>query len=180
MDDASSYLVPYRLVPVPVGEWGHSATAQWAEPSVEVAASLMRRVFEAPDEARALGQVGRRKVLARFSLDRAAAAVVSELEESRLHPRPAERARRRRSIVEASLVLARDPTLVGCSGRGPVALVRRALVRALWPHLGDLHRRDDALLQGLSDVERSVAELEERFAAIEDQHIDAPSMLRVS
>ena len=180
MDDTSGYLVPFHLVPVPVGEWGHSTTAQWAEPSVEIAASLMRRVFEAPDEARTVGELGRRKVLARFSLDRAAAAVVSELEASRLHPRPADRARRRRSIVDASLVLARDPTLVGYSGRGPVALVRRALVRALWPHLADLRRRDDAMLQGLTDVERSVAELEERLAAIADERIDATRVRPVS
>ena len=180
MDDASSYLVPFRLVPVPVGEWGHSATAQWAEPSVEAAASLMRRVFEAPDEARTMGQIGRRKVLAPIlARPRGGRCGVGAGGVS-LASSPAERARRRRSIVDASLVLARDPTLVGCSGRGPVALVRRALMRALWPQLADLRRRDDALLQGLSDVERSVAELEERFAAIEDQHIDAPSMLRVS
>ncbi len=180
MDDATSYLVPFRLVPVAAGEWGHSAAAEWAEPSVEVAASLMRRVFAAPDEARAVGEEGRRRVLARFSLDRAAAAVVSELEAARLHPRPDERARRRQSIVDASLLLARDPTLVRRPGSGPVALVRRALVRLLWPQLADQRRRDEAILQGLADVERSVAQLEEHVAALDGRDVGATSVRNVS
>jgi hypothetical protein len=140
----------------------------------------MRRVFDAPEQARAVGEVGRSKVLARFSLDRAAAAVRSELEAARAHPLQDERARRRRSIVDASLALARDPTLVGYAGRGPTALVRRALLRALWPQLAEQLRRDDAMLQGLTDVERSLAQLEERVAEIADERVDEPRVRRVS
>jgi hypothetical protein len=166
MDDASSYLVPFRLVSVPENEMIHAAAARWAEPSVEVASSHMRRVFDAPEDAQAIAEVGRKRVTAQFSLDRAAAAVISELDAARMHPRPGERARRRRSIVDASLVLARDPTLVGYPNRGPIAFLRRSLLRALWPQLADQRRRDEALLQGLTDVERSVAQLEERVEAI--------------
>lgn len=176
MDDEGSYLVPFRLVPVPDGEISHAADARWADPSVEVAASHMRRVFDAPEEAREVGEVGRRKVLARYSLDRAAAAVSSELTAARAHPLPDERARRRRSIVDASLALAGDPTLVGYSGRGPTALVRRALLRALWPQLVAQRRRDDATLQGLTDVERSLARLEERVAEIADERSDGAGL----
>jgi glycosyltransferase involved in cell wall biosynthesis len=165
MDDEGSYLVPFRLVPVPTGEWGHSEGALWAEPSVEVAAARMRQVFDAPDEARLVAEVGRNTVLARYSLERSAVAVATELEAARVHPQPVVRERRRRSIVDASLLLARDPTLVGRSGRGPSALVRRVLVRALWPQLSDQRRRDDAMLQGLTDLERSLARLEKRVEA---------------
>jgi glycosyltransferase involved in cell wall biosynthesis len=166
MDDETSFLVPFRLVPVPESEMVHAKDARWADPSVEVAASLMRRVVDAPDEARAIGEAGRRRVLARFSSARAAAAVSAELEAARSHPRQSDRARRRRSIIEASLVLARDPAVTGYPGRAPTALVRRLLVRALWPQLAQQHRRDDAILEGLTDIERSVARLEARFAEI--------------
>jgi glycosyltransferase involved in cell wall biosynthesis len=166
MDDTSSYLVPFRLVPVPESEMIHAAEARWAEPSAEVASSYMLRVVNVPEEAREIGAVARKKVVTRFSLDRAAAAVKSELDAARMHPHSRERARRRRSIVDASLVLARDPTLVGYPGRGPIASLRRSLLRAFWPQLADQRRRDEALLQGLTDVERSVAQLEERLAEI--------------
>ena len=59
-------------------------------------------------------------------------------------------------------------------------LCGRLVVRALSPHLADLRRRDDAILQGLTDVERSVAELEERVEASEYEPIDPSSMGRVS
>lgn len=169
MDDEGSYLVPFRLVPVPESEMGHGAGAQWADPSVEVAASYMRRVFDAQDEARAIGEVGRRKVVARFSLDRVAAAVASELDTVRSQPRSAARGRRRASIVDATLALARDATLVGYPGRGAAATVRRALLRALWPQLVNQRRRDEAMLQGLADVERSVAELEGRVTRLAEE-----------
>jgi glycosyltransferase involved in cell wall biosynthesis len=172
MDDKASFLVPCSLVAVPEGDMAHTPGAQWAEPSVEVAASHMRRVFDAPDEARAVGEAGRSKVLARFSLERAAAAVASELALARAHPRTTARSRRRGSIVDASLLLARDPTLVGRRGTGPVAMLRRALLRALWPQLADQRLRDEAMLQGLTDVERSLAELEERVAAVADELLD--------
>jgi glycosyltransferase involved in cell wall biosynthesis len=166
MDDDSSFLVPYRLVPVPEREWGYSPRARWAEPSIDAAASLMRRVFGDPEEARAIGEIGRSRVLARFSLDRAAAAISGELEVARLRPSSREHARRRRAIVDASLALARDATRVRYPGRRPVARLRRLLVRAMWPQLVLQQRRDAAMLDGLSEVERSLARLEARVAAV--------------
>jgi hypothetical protein len=74
--------------------------------------------------------------------------------------------------VEACLVLARDPTLVRPSGRGPSGLVRRTLFRALWPQLADQRRRDDAILDGLTDVERALGELEKRVAALADEQAE--------
>jgi glycosyltransferase involved in cell wall biosynthesis len=164
MDDEGSYLVPFRFVPVPEGEPTHSAGAVWAEPSVEIASSLLRRVFDAPDEARAVGERGRRTVLARLSPERAAEVVLAEIEAVRRHANPDERTRRE-SIVDATVALAGDPVLAGYPGRGPVALVRRLLLRALWPQLSQQLRRDDAILQGLTDVERAVASLEARLPA---------------
>lgn len=162
MDDDSSYLVPYRLVPVPEREMVYSPTAQWAEPSVEAAAALMRRVFDDPAEARALGASARRVVLTRFSLDGAATTVTAELTAARSHLH--ERARRRDAIVGASLAIAGDPTCVRRSAGGATGHLRRLLVRALWPQLDEIRRRDEAMLEALSELERSVSRLETRRA----------------
>ena len=43
MSDQNSVLVPYNLVNVPANTWPYPSSAQWAEPKVGVAASLMRR-----------------------------------------------------------------------------------------------------------------------------------------
>jgi glycosyltransferase involved in cell wall biosynthesis len=164
LDDESSYLVPYRLVPVPEGEWAYSPTAQWAEPSVEVAAAFMRRVVDDPDEARAVGATARNAVLTRFSLERSAATVSAELAAARsgFH----EGARRREPIVNASLAVARDATRIPYEGGGLKGSFRRLLVRALWPQLEAIRERDQAILEALGEVERSLARLESGAAEV--------------
>ena len=54
MDEASGYLVPYDLVEVPPTWWAHEPGATWAEPDVDAAAELMRRVWEHPEEAQSV------------------------------------------------------------------------------------------------------------------------------
>ena len=56
MTPHNSYLVDYRLVAVGDGAAPYPAHAQWAQPSVEDAARLMRHVFEHRAEARAIGR----------------------------------------------------------------------------------------------------------------------------
>ncbi len=71
MDDANSLLVDYKLVtlgkPVPP----YDASARWAEPSVDHAAKLMRRLYDNQDYAAELGRVARRDAEQRLSLDAA-------------------------------------------------------------------------------------------------------------
>ena len=162
MDDTSGYLVPFELVPVPEGEWGYSPAAQWAEPDVEAAAAHMRCVFDDPESAREVGASARTTVLTRFSLDRAAATVTAELAAARAHFH--ERAGRRDSIADASLALARDPSRALHQGGGLKGYLRRLLVRALWPQLEAIYHRDEAMLEGLSELERSLSRLEARVA----------------
>jgi glycosyltransferase involved in cell wall biosynthesis len=64
MHDSNSYLVPFRLIPVGPRNSPYPSDAQWADPDVEVAARLMRRVYEHHGEAR------ERAVRARADLDR--------------------------------------------------------------------------------------------------------------
>jgi glycosyltransferase involved in cell wall biosynthesis len=161
MDDASGYLVPFRLVSVPTGVWGHAPGAEWAEPDVESAAAAMRNVFENPEEARARGLLARQKVCSEFSLERAGAMLLDELECLRTARSTASLARRR-SLVEVSLTLARRQAAAP-GARGPRSLVRNVVLQALWPQLEAQRRHDDAMLDLLAGLERSLARLERRL-----------------
>jgi glycosyltransferase involved in cell wall biosynthesis len=62
MNDRVSYLVDYRLVPVPAKCGPYDAGSLWAEPSWERAAEYMRDVLRHPDSACAVGERGRNHV----------------------------------------------------------------------------------------------------------------------
>jgi glycosyltransferase involved in cell wall biosynthesis len=181
MDERTSYLVPYRLVPVPSDWWAHAPAAQWAEPDVDAAAVLMRHVYEHQDEARARGRRARDALLERFSLERTSAFVSSRLDETRSRgavgarlsahdPRPA--------ILEASQELAKGvgEGLVERGGSRPTSLVRRLLHRALWPYLEDQQRFERSVLDSLSALHRSQDELGRRLADLEAR--PSPESLR--
>jgi glycosyltransferase involved in cell wall biosynthesis len=168
MSEANSYLVPYELVDVPSTWWAYEPGATWAEPNVGAAAELMRRVWEHPDDARALGGRARDDLLERFSLQRTADFVERRLEDLRSSARHASGHDARPAIVEASQALAADVG-AGLVGRGthPASLVRRVLRRALWPYLEDQRRIDTAVLEAVSSLQRSVDQLERRVRLLE-------------
>ena len=58
MHEGNSYLVPYELVDVGPGSEPYPANARWAQPDLDVAADLMRRVVEHPQEAAMKGRRG--------------------------------------------------------------------------------------------------------------------------
>lgn len=81
MDDSNSLLVPYELVklgkPIPP----YDAELEWAEPSVEHAAQLMRRVYEDQEWARKVGARGKASAETNLSLKVAGNRIASRLEE---------------------------------------------------------------------------------------------------
>lgn len=83
MDEGNSLLVPYELVklgkPIPPYE----ADLEWAEPSIEQAAQLMRRVYEDQDWAREVGARGKASAEANLSLEAAGRRIASRLAEIR-------------------------------------------------------------------------------------------------
>jgi glycosyltransferase involved in cell wall biosynthesis len=168
MSEANSYLVPYELVDVPSTWWAYEPGATWAEPKVGVAAELMRRVWEHPDDAQALGGRARDDLLERFSLERTADFVERRLDYLRSSAPHASGHDARPAIVEASQALAADVG-AGLVGRGthPASLVRRVLRRALWPYLEDQRRIDTAVLEAVSSLQRSVDQLERRVRLLE-------------
>jgi glycosyltransferase involved in cell wall biosynthesis len=174
MDEANSYLVPYDVVDVPASWWGHAPGATWAEPDVDAAARLMRRAWEHPDEAGALGERARGALRERFSTGRTVEVVERRLEEIRTRGAIAARASAhdaRVAIVEASQALERDigASLADASRRTPISLLRRLLHRALWPYLEDQRRLETSVLDAVTSLQRSVQDLEQRLLRLEGQ-----------
>ena len=66
-DPSNAYLVDYKLVPVPAGCDPYPRNSRWADPDVEQAAVLLRRVVEHPAEARAKGDKAAEEVRAHHS-----------------------------------------------------------------------------------------------------------------
>jgi hypothetical protein len=179
MDGSNSYLVPYELVDVPSSWWAYAPGATWAQPDVDAAAELMRRVWDDPARAEPVGARARDTVLERLSTSRTADFVERRLGDLRACGAIGARAAghdARPAIVEASQQLARDAgaSLVG-GGRGASAAsaVRRVLRRALWPYLEEQQRVDRSVLEAVTALQRSVQELERRVLAMEDEGITA-------
>jgi glycosyltransferase involved in cell wall biosynthesis len=53
MNNENSYLVPFAIGTVPADLGPYPAGAEWAEPDLDAAATMMRHVVQSPDEARA-------------------------------------------------------------------------------------------------------------------------------
>ena len=76
MDESNSFLVGYEPGVVPEGCAPYPAGAGWADPDLDHAAELMRRVVEDPAGARAVGERARRDI-ARFHSPAARAPLVA-------------------------------------------------------------------------------------------------------
>ena len=63
MDERTTWLVPYELVPVGKGAAPYSPTANWAEPDLDTAARYMREIFDDPETAAERGKEAQRQVL---------------------------------------------------------------------------------------------------------------------
>jgi glycosyltransferase involved in cell wall biosynthesis len=175
MSEANSYLVPYHLVDIPETWWAHAPGAQWAEPDIDAAASLMRYAWEHADEARELGRRAQDDVLTRFAPERTAAFIEQRLTELRTHGAVTARSSvhdARPAIVDASRTL--DATgmgeaLVRGSRSRPASFARRVLRRALWPHLAEQRRFETSVVDALTELHRSVDAQERRIARLEER-----------
>jgi hypothetical protein len=77
MDEDTAHLVPASLVPIPEHVPYYGGAGRWAEPDVEAAAGALRRVYEDPAGAAALGARAR----ANLERTRSLAATGRALEE---------------------------------------------------------------------------------------------------
>jgi glycosyltransferase involved in cell wall biosynthesis len=81
MTEANSYLVDYELTRVGADCEIYPADGEWAEPSVEHAAELMRHVYENQDEAAGVGERARRDISEQLSPQTTGAAMSRRLQE---------------------------------------------------------------------------------------------------
>jgi glycosyltransferase involved in cell wall biosynthesis/SAM-dependent methyltransferase len=165
MNESNSYLVPYTLAAIPTGCDPYPEDAFWADPDLDVAAAIMRRVFDHQDAARAQGARAREHVLTRFSIERTAAFISGRL--SSLH-RPETRAQRVTTAGKAHkgspLDAARNELALGPggqlvrakAGRPGVKTLRRAARSILWPYLLGQHRLSVNLVKAVKAVEQAV------------------------
>lgn len=67
MDEQNSYLVGYEMTPIGVGRWPYPAGSRWADPDLDAAAAILRRIVEDPAAAQAVGERARHDMQARYS-----------------------------------------------------------------------------------------------------------------
>ena len=189
----NSYLVPARTVPVPKGTPVYPATACWAEPDVDAAASLLRRVFEHPEEAKAIGEQAKRDIAEHHSPAARAPQLQKLLEDSsRTAIRRPRRSARSLKIASVGAIPAeeRAETLIARPdpnrpSRFPMVanLWRRIMLRLIrnyWVHEREVDRamlesirssRESLRLEmrGLADgVTERLQNIEERIDRLED------------
>jgi glycosyltransferase involved in cell wall biosynthesis len=83
MSERNAYLVDYELVPVGPGNAPYPAEAQWADPSIEHAAQLMREVLANPVAASGRGERARADLARTHSLQAAGRSMAIRLESIR-------------------------------------------------------------------------------------------------
>jgi hypothetical protein len=147
MNDQNSYLVPSHLVPIPHATEPYIAGGSWAEPDLDAAATLLRRVVERRDEANAKVETAVADLQARHGLDAAASFIRTKLAE------PAAARRFPDDAVErAAAELMWGPDLETAR---PWARRIRHLARPILRPYVDHHRRVGALvLEALAERER--------------------------
>ncbi|CAN5287008.1 hypothetical protein BH18ACT14_BH18ACT14_20370 [soil metagenome] len=170
MDEANSYLVSYQLGSVPPGSGPYPAGATWADPDVEDAARLMRRIVEQPDEARARAARGRATIERDFSMERAASFLQERLTE--IAGRPRQRGQRRTHAERAAAFVSAGPSVKWSapSTLGNVGLAWRwVLMRAIRPYT--VRQREFE-----SSVANALVELEDLLYAA--PYVGDPDLLR--
>jgi glycosyltransferase involved in cell wall biosynthesis len=154
MDEANSYLVRYGMIETPPGCEPYPAGIEWADPDVDHAAELMRRVFERPEESKAVGERARADLRERCTLDVTADFIRERLTEIPGNERLFLAARGPLDHAAERAHSAPGHSLENSSARpSPVHAVRLALRRALWPELADQRQLDKELIESLRALE---------------------------
>jgi glycosyltransferase involved in cell wall biosynthesis/2-polyprenyl-3-methyl-5-hydroxy-6-metoxy-1,4-benzoquinol methylase len=172
--DSNAYLVDWT--PVEVGESAHPypATGVWADPDLDQAAKLMRKVFADPEQARERGEAGRRSVLEGHAPAVAGASMRDRLR--LIHERQVREGVRALNVTHLpTLELHGLPELVATEpssggGSGPKAALKRMLMRPVALLMRPFLTRQRAINTRLVDkVTRVDANLREVAQALEHQ-----------
>jgi glycosyltransferase involved in cell wall biosynthesis len=157
MDGDNSYLVRHAMTTSPPGSDPYLPGVEWAEPDLDHAAELMRRVYERPEEAALVGERARRSLLERHSLDRTGAFIRERLERV---PEGTRRLLEAREPLDHAAAMAGRPPGEGLDqhfSHSPVRILRHFLRRVLWPEFAEQRRLDASMIDSLQGL---VAELD--------------------
>lgn len=83
MNESNSFSVPYELVKLGRAMPPYEADAEWAEPSIEHAASLMRRLYDQPELAQTLGRHAKHSAEGQLSIGAAGLRAAKRIAEIR-------------------------------------------------------------------------------------------------
>jgi glycosyltransferase involved in cell wall biosynthesis len=161
MDAETSFLVDHELVPIGPGNEPYPADGEWAEPDVGHAARLMREVFEHPERARAVGELGRRSIRATRSPEVAGAELARRLRRIRSFAGPPARRRRIASTDWVAAAIQEGPNQPPPPSRVAAvkSLARRTLLRVIKPYSAHQQRVDNELLTAIHTLDRAVQSL---------------------
>jgi hypothetical protein len=158
MTDENSYLVDYELVPIGADAAPYPPGGEWAEPDVEHAARLMRRVFEDQAESRDRGARAASAIRETHSAATAGARMAERLDVVR---RMQGEQRRARVVSELPATVARGPVAPQRSSAGPVGpLLRRAALRLMKPLSAYQKTINEQLIRSVQSLDAEVARIE--------------------
>ncbi len=160
MTNENAYLVPHTIVEIGKGADPYPADGTWAEPSIEAAAHLLRRIVEQPEEASSRAERGRREIKERHAPKLAARMIQERLELLRESTR--RRTQETAAVPSAPSALERaaisiehgpanawdSPSQFGILGQS----ARRLLRRVLRPYEQRQRELDATLVQALLEL----------------------------
>ncbi len=179
MTPENSYLVDYTTSAVPADCWPYPAGSFWAEPRLDHAAELMRRVFESPREAHARAVVARNDILTKHNMQVASVAIARRLEDIRRSREtiavPAGMNERTQvpstvdaGVPAAGVAAAGSPPAQNASQKTP--WLAQCVIRAR-----RMYWRQRQLRASLIDALRGAATMAARSKSLESQHREALS-----
>jgi glycosyltransferase involved in cell wall biosynthesis len=161
MTAENSLLVRHRLVPIGPGADPYPADGEWAEPDVEHAAALMRRVFDDRGFATELGTRAAREIRRTHSPEAAGKVMARRLDSIRAsgQVRPSTDSVGARPAATAALAarLERGPVAAGTAGRRSVPgsvrrFARKGLLRLMRPATAYQHAVDVDVLAAIDEL----------------------------
>jgi glycosyltransferase involved in cell wall biosynthesis len=172
MTATNSLLVDHQLVPIGPGAAPYPADGEWADPDVEHAATLMRRLFDDPDGARELGATAAQDIRRTHSPDAAGEVMYRRLESIRATGRArrvVDPARRHPPALRALPLRVRQgpaPTAPTAPGRlwSLRGFARQAVLRLMRPFTQYQHTVDVQMVAALEELSTRVEDLDSEAA----------------
>ena len=170
MTASNSLLVEHELVAIGPDAAPYPPDGEWAQPSIEHAAALMRRLFDDPESGRQLGATAARDIRTTHSAEAAGQIMFRRLEAIRGtgRARPADRTRNRPPALAAlPLRIRQGPAAVRAQGpsRKPRQFVRKVILRLIRPFTLYQTSVNEEILEALDELNERAVDVREAVAA---------------